>query len=343
MSELSAHLQQFRTAIESAEVETAISAHEAIAQASVETLLAELATAVQDQRYADAEMLVAQLAQSYERRRQAEAVTTARAEAVQTANETAVQRVQGLTNYLGEAAEIDLQRAEVLASVQGFLSTQAGSQTDGTTDTQSAGQSQSAVVETIEQTRQQGQTFSQRKSTVESELNEEFVPPALTIVNVTQNPQTPAVGTPFRVSVSVENVGGAPATDVTVKFATQAGLSTDKSSLALGEIAAREQRTQSVEFTSQSAGTYSVEITVAGSDGTSGFDTLTVTVPEESGAPPSDPQQRVLRIAGRSSPQELTQNDVSNAITLFNRNETFNGITVTQDDVSNTITLFERS
>lgn len=342
MSKLSDHLQQFRTAIESTEIETAISAYDAVAQASAETLLSELATAVQEQRYTDAEMLVAQLARSYENRRQSEAVTTARVEAVQTANETAVQRVQDLSNYLGEVAETNLQRAEVLASVQSFLSAQDG-QPESTASAQSAGQSQPVVVETIEQTRRQEQTFSQRQSTVKSELTEESVPPALAIVNVTQDPQTPVVGTPFTVSVNVENVGGAAITNVTVEFVTQAGLSSGESPLTLGEIAGGKQKTQTVEFTSQSAGTYSVEIIAAGSDGTSGFETFTVTIPEDSEQPPSGPEQRVLRITGRSSPEELTQNDVSNVITLFNRNEMVNDISITQNDISNTITLFERN
>lgn len=63
----------------------------------------------------------------------------------------------------------------------------------------------------------------------------------------------------------------------------------------------------------------------------------------DSSTPVTAPRQRLLRITGRSSTEELTQDDVSNVITLFNRNESANGITVTQDDVSNVITLFERN
>lgn len=57
----------------------------------------------------------------------------------------------------------------------------------------------------------------------------------------------------------------------------------------------------------------------------------------------SDPAQRALQIVGKDDPAELTQTDVSNAITRFERNERANGIEITQRDVSNVITLFERN
>lgn len=60
------------------------------------------------------------------------------------------------------------------------------------------------------------------------------------------------------------------------------------------------------------------------------------------GPQPSDPRQRVLEITGRSRARELTQDDVSKVITLFNRDEAVNGVRVTQNDITNTITLFER-
>lgn len=59
--------------------------------------------------------------------------------------------------------------------------------------------------------------------------------------------------------------------------------------------------------------------------------------------PPEDPVERALQIAGKNDPAELTQGDVSNTITLFNRGELSNGIDVGQRDVSNVITLFERN
>lgn len=57
---------------------------------------------------------------------------------------------------------------------------------------------------------------------------------------------------------------------------------------------------------------------------------------------PTNSRERVLQIADVNDPSELTQDDVSNTITLFNRGKSINEIEVTQNDVSNMVTLFER-
>jgi hypothetical protein len=44
-----------------------------------------------------------------------------------------------------------------------------------------------------------------------------------------------------------------------------------------------------------------------------------------------------------NDPTDLTQDDVSNVITRFERGESVNGVTVTQDDVTTMVTLFERN
>jgi len=59
--------------------------------------------------------------------------------------------------------------------------------------------------------------------------------------------------------------------------------------------------------------------------------------------PPEDPTERVLQITGRGDPSELTQNDVTAAITRFNRGQSINSIQITQNDITAVITLFERS
>jgi hypothetical protein len=71
-------------------------------------------------------------------------------------------------------------------------------------------------------------------------------------------------------------------------------------------------------------------------------DEATGTLTVQSGDVPTDPQQRVLQITGRSSAEGITQNDVTTVITRFNRGETVNGIEITQNDVTTTVTLFGR-
>lgn len=56
-----------------------------------------------------------------------------------------------------------------------------------------------------------------------------------------------------------------------------------------------------------------------------------------------DPTQRALQITGKDSPEQLSQDDVTAAITRFNRGESVNNVTIAQDDITNVITIFERN
>jgi len=58
---------------------------------------------------------------------------------------------------------------------------------------------------------------------------------------------------------------------------------------------------------------------------------------------PTDPTERALQIAGVESASELTQNDVTIAITQFERDNNVNNVDIKQDDVTTIITLFERA
>lgn len=74
-----------------------------------------------------------------------------------------------------------------------------------------------------------------------------------------------------------------------------------------------------------------------GLDGTSDSKPLNVTVAE----PVENGRERVAEVTGKQS-SELTTTDVSNVITLYNRGEARNGISVNTGDISNTVTLFNR-
>jgi hypothetical protein len=87
------------------------------------------------------------------------------------------------------------------------------------------------------------------------------------------------------------------------------------------------------------------DVTVAVSDSSTGQDSANATLTIQSGSAHDDltPERRVLRTAGVDDPADLEQTDIANVVTLFNREETRNGVAVTQDDVSNTITLYIRN
>lgn len=78
-------------------------------------------------------------------------------------------------------------------------------------------------------------------------------------------------------------------------------------------------------------------------DGETVTDDANITVADDAGTPPEDPQERALAIAGVDDPAQLTQDDVTAAITRFERGEPVNNIDINQDDVTATITLFERN
>lgn len=66
---------------------------------------------------------------------------------------------------------------------------------------------------------------------------------------------------------------------------------------------------------------------------------VTIQKPE---ATPDDPEERARDIAAVNNTSELSQNDVTAAITRFDRRQGVNGIDIKQNDITTLITLFER-
>lgn len=95
--------------------------------------------------------------------------------------------------------------------------------------------------------------------------------------------------------------------------------------------------TTALAVTPRLTGNYSISVSATG------YVTINTTlrvIPNETVR--QTPIQRALTISDKDDPSQFTQDDVSNVITLFNRDKTVSNISVSQDDVSNTITLFER-
>jgi len=75
-------------------------------------------------------------------------------------------------------------------------------------------------------------------------------------------------------------------------------------------------------------------------DGTADSQSRSVMVKEPE---PTDPQDRATEISGKSDPAELTQNDITAAITRFDRGQTVDGLNIGQNDITTLITLFDRN
>lgn len=177
---------------------------------------------------------------------------------------------------------------------------------------------------------------------------------------------TPAGGTDtvrqantYQSSYTIANTGSSPGSftltvsevnsAITIDDISGSVQSTDvnatPSSATTTSINASEEATVVVEYTvSENAtlGTYALFTLTATQpiDNTTDSRKSNVTVKEPE---PEDPQQRATEIAEKDDPAELSQNDVTAAITRFDRGETANGIELSQNDITALITLFERN
>lgn len=160
---------------------------------------------------------------------------------------------------------------------------------------------------------------------------------AYTITNTGSNPGSfTFTVTDVDSAISIDDISGAvQSTDVDAT----------PSSATTTSINASEQAVVVIEYTvSENAtlGEYTVFTVTATQplDDTTDSQKSNVTVKEPE---PEDPQQRATEIAEKEDPADLSQNDVTAAITRFNRGETANGIEIEQNDITILITLFERN
>ena len=119
----------------------------------------------------------------------------------------------------------------------------------------------------------------------------------------------------------------------TTKFTVQ---NTTDPTLAPGEAT-----TRNITFTSSTNGTYSATLVIEHT-GLESPENLSL-VGSRGAVQPTDPTARALAITGRDSVTNITQNDVTIAVTRFGRGLPVNGVEITQSDITTIITLFERN
>ena len=145
------------------------------------------------------------------------------------------------------------------------------------------------------------------------------------------------------VNVAPSTVTANESTDVTVTVTNQtSGDAVEGASVSISDLGlsattdADGNATLSVN--ASAAGDYPIDVSADGFTDASA--TLTVV---DAGEVPTDPNERALAIAGVDDPANLTQDDVTAAITRFERGEPVDNIDIEQDDVTAIITLFERN
>lgn len=177
-------------------------------------------------------------------------------------------------------------------------------------------------------------------------------------LQTTAAPETVTTNESFNISYAIENRGDSSTTYTltsAVPSATGAvtGFNGTVQSTALDEtpptattapVAAGANASVTVTYRVAPTAVGNVTITTTARDTLSGANvSLSPVIAIQSDSPPTTPTERALQIAGKNSPSELTQNDVTAVITRFERGQSNNNLTIRQDDVTAMITLFERS
>lgn len=147
----------------------------------------------------------------------------------------------------------------------------------------------------------------------------------------TQTNNTVTISSSGTDTVTITNLSftGANATSFTVQNTTNQTLNPG------------EEITRNITFASSTNGTYSATLVIEHT-GVESPEKLSL-IGTRGTAQLTDPTARALLITGRNSGPNLTQNDVTIAITRFERGVPANGIELTQNDITTIITLFERN
>lgn len=258
-----------RRAIETRDFERVGEATERLRMASIENILTQLETAIQEDRVDDAELLLEELGTRYQTRTDGTAATIASAELVQSTNDTSFDTVQSLTSYLGTATETKLQRAELLTTAGSYLD-DAGSVTDP-----------QAVVEAVSATRKKEQTFESETEAAQSIVDGASLPPKITTTGLEFEQGQLAPEETLTATIGVINVGDEPATALTVTVSVPAGLSSVSETKTVDQLAGGTTTTVGFSITANDTGLWTVEVTVEGSDVNQTADSNTIVVTDD--------------------------------------------------------------
>jgi len=254
-----------RSAIEHRDAETAVAAATRLQSASLTERLDRLATALREERYADAEVQFQALADQYERQRATDRQQVATARRAQTIERVSLDQQQTLAEHTRTVTATQAKRAQVLAQAGELIVNRGDSD-----------QQPSAVADTVETARSQEQTREQRQTSAQSVTDGVTVPATLAIRTFTLAPERIASGETTTVTVGLGNAGDQPATQVTATVTTPSGAPAD---LSYGELQPGVTAERSVDLTPEGTGTRTValEATATETSPVSANETLVLT------------------------------------------------------------------
>jgi len=303
-----------RRACQQGDREGMFAAFRELQDTSIDTLLAQLATAIDEQRYEDAQGLLSQLQTQYEERADTENRTIARTQVVRTATDTDLDEVQNLTEYLRMATSTKLRRSAVLSKMSAFARSE-GAELD-----------QSEARQTVETAKQQEADFKTETETVQSQVADRSLSPRIAVSSASVTQSALETGATTEVSATITNVGDEQAQNANVTISAPDGVSLARSSVTLGQVSADQTVTESFQITGDEAGVYTLTITVTTSNAGEDTETLTLDVTgQETG------QSLVERFGGEDN--ELDGFDLVRAVNAVNQNEEIGGEPVTGFDI----------
>lgn len=242
----------FRARLKRGDIKSAQSAAQELSEQSVTDLLADIATALEEERDEDVSTLLQALTTAYRRKRRAEAREVGAIEAARAAESTSLQRIEELSDVLRYRMEVQAERAEALSSIGSFVREPDESDESATLDRDS-------VVSTVRKTREQETQLSTRTAAVEETVAEITVPPSLRIESEGDRAMTVDTAEEETVSFDVLNVGDSEAQSVTISLTLPEWISTDQEELDIESIGAGDEVSVEFGFTATESGTDSVK------------------------------------------------------------------------------------
>lgn len=238
--------EQYRSALEDDDLPAAVEHAVRIddTESSVDSLLTDFRTAVENDRQVLARTILGQIADAYERsERDFQARAQRAMAAIEEGTLTESEREE-LLAFTRNAAQTDLTRTGFLVDAVNFF--------EGTQDG-------SALVKTTDQVRRTESDIEEASDTVSSVTSEASLTASPSILGSTA-PEEVAQGTTVELVATVGNVGDAESTALSVTVESDDGIEPDRPSYEVGRLAGGDRTEVTVAFTGRRAGSHSVTV-----------------------------------------------------------------------------------
>lgn len=214
--------------------------------------VASFEAAVADDRFDDAADLLDRLASRYDDARPAETTLVERA-LVAREQADGIDQVDRLTEFVQSKAAAATSRSAVLSGAAGYLSDPEAADPD-------------RLVSVASNLRTLEERLLERTDEVRDDLAGVEIP-ACVVVLGSSLPEGPYLtGQSYDLTVTVANVGDAPASDVEASLDPEDGLGIDPTTVAVGDLGAGAEATATFSITVREAGSYVLSIAASGAD-----------------------------------------------------------------------------